>query len=104
MKVEQISLEAWQDKLSTQQTVMVQLQQGFNIYHSRTDLSKYIIDFSDYFTPLSFIFRKHSIFDSRMKVVGVDIDSNCDGYDVDVLMSEYDDMLEFDWIDQQLLV
>ena len=109
MKVEQISLETWKEKLSTQQTIMVQKQQGFNVYHSRTDLSKYIIDFSDHFTPLSFIFRKHSIFDSRMKVVGVGIDSNCDGYDieekeVDVLMSEYDDMLEFDWIDQQLLV
>ena len=103
--VTNIAMDDWHVKLSEQQMVMVKIKQGFNVYHSREDLPTLITRFQDHFKPMTLTFYNNAIFKSRVMGGGSDDNSNnCDFEDDEscVLMGEFDDMLEYAWIEQQL--
>lgn len=107
LQPKQLPLDQWPEAMNTltsnTESVMVKMEVDLNVYHTRSDVPAFLHRHQEHFLALSFICQPKAFFESRMQA-GADADGDVDYDDgeIDVLMAEIEDELEFDWVEQQM--
>eukprot|EP01033_Poteriospumella_lacustris_P003207 gene3207-2360_t len=107
LQPKQLPLDQWPEAMNTlasnSESVMVKMKVDLNVYHTRSDVPAFLHRHQEHFLARSFICQPKASFESRMRAgadAGGDVDY--DDVEIDLLMAEIEDELEFDWVEQQM--
>lgn len=93
----------WIEKVRMLPLVMVQTQAGVNVLHERKDFPQFLAEHSGEFYCENFTFQPNASFVLRTEGISNEEDFSYDDEgETDLLLAELLDLIEFEWVDQQL--
>jgi hypothetical protein len=96
-----LDIDRWKEEIRKTSSVYVEKQYGTDVFHPRPDIIEVLCD-DQHFAAQAFECKKGPRFILRTAADVYDDNFYCDDGELDVLMAEIDDEVEFAWIEQQL--
>lgn len=96
-----LDIDRWKEEIRKTSSVYVEKQYGTDVFHPRPDIIEVLCD-DQHFAAQAFECKKGSRFILRAAADVYDDNFYYDDGELDVLMAEIDDEVEFAWIEQQL--